>query len=1101
MRKILFLPVFLLIISFIALPSQSQTTFRIMNVSFLFGDPYTGDPSTGVDPTNFIGECGGDLPKVCTDLGFTLPEGPGKQSGLGVDRTLCTKSDGTQSYQYSCDISGINSDKFIDKIDPISRVLTYKSDQLKGPIQYILHDILSTGFPNNLDPFVFTKSIPPLYSTVQVLAEPNGLVVIKPEEAVRKYDNTIAWNDSCVGDLSEQFTNDFYRMDKQTAAKNGFEIVENSCTGLVGQKLKYHVQVHQRGFNYEKQNVECKQGGSHYNQFYASTGPEPIPFPYIAMCEPDSGYRPLLSRDYEQTGQWGWPTYFPQRPRPGSTYSATNQYSFCEAFDMEYEDVHDSAGNLVSYIFGASDSPRCFLWPGPGDSVSIKQLSKILVWNFPYIFNPGSCGVFDSLRQRQQGGGKAGFNDPASYRRDAADIMCKKPILFNNPDYEDAERSGSYIFEPSKTKTDPGVQFLNNTVRPFFEQTDRLNQEYFSGPSKYRKIQFHLPVLTSIEVTDLQGNILAPKQQQLQNTTVTLYGVEVGQKIKIKAKVKELDSHNTSIFVFQSTNFGWGMFGPTQGGQVPIFGCDFIDSSTCLQGDVNFNNVTLTGPLHQNLGGVTQEKEIEFVYEIPLTYRAPLVGTTSLNPGDPYPLFIGFADEFSNFDSVKILFEIVPPICANQKHDASSGETDLDCGGQTCPTCLDGQRCNLDSDCQSGWCYSGSNLPPKPQPTYGDGICRTPTCSDGIQNQGETAVDCGGTNCAPCGGCQENWITSPWSACKGGQQTRIVRDTNSCNNPTPVNPRPATQRSCVNLAACVPTPNQCGGSNGCQILPYLNGVSCGSNQAGVCFAGSCYLPTTKKQPPVGQCLQTDWSPCEKHSINNKVGFYQIRNVVKGNLNVACTQLPPDQRPGAVRSCSPQAGPGPRDLCQQSLIASGFDTRLSTDFTSLANLNSVEGFKIGNQFGQIEFLGKSDLSSIDCSKLNNVFKIERNKVFVDTKTYPTFNQQAVVSLFTKDIKDPIVKTWDNQCIQVQVIRWNPDTGLLTFKAPKFSGYQAVEKATSGCTPQTPLALLLMLILIPIGAVGFLLFYMYYRNKKLLGHEFLWEKYVQSKGDAK
>jgi hypothetical protein len=30
-------------------------------------------------------------------------------------------------------------------------------------------------------------------------------------------------------------------------------------------------------------------------------------------------------------------------------------------------------------------------------------------------------------------------------------------------------------------------------------------------------------------------------------------------------------------------------------------------------------------------------------------------------------------------------------------------------------------------------------------------VCQAPTCSDSIQNEGETDVDCGGPNCAPCG--------------------------------------------------------------------------------------------------------------------------------------------------------------------------------------------------------------------------------------------------------------------------------------------------------------------------------------------------------------
>ena len=50
----------------------------------------------------------------------------------------------------------------------------------------------------------------------------------------------------------------------------------------------------------------------------------------------------------------------------------------------------------------------------------------------------------------------------------------------------------------------------------------------------------------------------------------------------------------------------------------------------------------------------------------------------------------------------------------------NQGETGVDCGGPNCPAC-----------------------PP------------LPTCSDGIQNQGETAVDCGGPNCPACSTCND----------------------------------------------------------------------------------------------------------------------------------------------------------------------------------------------------------------------------------------------------------------------------------------------------------------------------------------------------------
>ena len=70
-------------------------------------------------------------------------------------------------------------------------------------------------------------------------------------------------------------------------------------------------------------------------------------------------------------------------------------------------------------------------------------------------------------------------------------------------------------------------------------------------------------------------------------------------------------------------------------------------------------------------------------------------------------------------------------------------ESDIDCGG-VCKKCRDGLYCHNDSDCISNYCY--------------EGICKRPSCNDGIKNQNETDVDCGGL-CKKCMngmGCKKN---------------------------------------------------------------------------------------------------------------------------------------------------------------------------------------------------------------------------------------------------------------------------------------------------------------------------------------------------------
>jgi hypothetical protein len=50
--------------------------------------------------------------------------------------------------------------------------------------------------------------------------------------------------------------------------------------------------------------------------------------------------------------------------------------------------------------------------------------------------------------------------------------------------------------------------------------------------------------------------------------------------------------------------------------------------------------------------------------------------------------------------------------------------------------CIPGKKCHTGSDCLDGVCSMG--------------ICQVPTCTDGVKNGQETDVDCGGGTCPPC---------------------------------------------------------------------------------------------------------------------------------------------------------------------------------------------------------------------------------------------------------------------------------------------------------------------------------------------------------------
>lgn len=64
-------------------------------------------------------------------------------------------------------------------------------------------------------------------------------------------------------------------------------------------------------------------------------------------------------------------------------------------------------------------------------------------------------------------------------------------------------------------------------------------------------------------------------------------------------------------------------------------------------------------------------------------------------------------------------------------------ETDVDCGG-SCPVCALGRGCGWNGDCESGNCVGGTCVPMP--------------CFNGVRDEAETDVDCGGGTCRRCAG-------------------------------------------------------------------------------------------------------------------------------------------------------------------------------------------------------------------------------------------------------------------------------------------------------------------------------------------------------------
>ena len=100
------------------------------------------------------------------------------------------------------------------------------------------------------------------------------------------------------------------------------------------------------------------------------------------------------------------------------------------------------------------------------------------------------------------------------------------------------------------------------------------------------------------------------------------------------------------------------------------------------------------------------------------------------------------------------------PTCMDMT--ANGDETDVDCGGPTCMKCADTKMCTVAGDCISGVCM--------------DGICQAPKCTDGVKNGNETDLDCGAgcPGCAVGKSCNAN-LDCASEVCRNGTCTAILQ--------------------------------------------------------------------------------------------------------------------------------------------------------------------------------------------------------------------------------------------------------------------------------------------------------------------------------------
>jgi len=140
-------------------------------------------------------------------------------------------------------------------------------------------------------------------------------------------------------------------------------------------------------------------------------------------------------------------------------------------------------------------------------------------------------------------------------------------------------------------------------------------------------------------------------------------------------------------------------------------------------------------------------------------------------------------------------------------------ETDIDCGGTSCPACLATQKCKQAADCKSGVCTAG--------------VCQKASCTDKVLNGDETDTDCGGASCPACLATQK---CKQAADCKSGVCTAGVCAKATCTD---------------KVQNGLETDIDCGGGvcPKCAVLKKCKAA--GDCQSGICSGGVCHPPAKK----------------------------------------------------------------------------------------------------------------------------------------------------------------------------------------------------------------------------------------------------------------
>ncbi len=216
----------------------------------------------------------------------------------------------------------------------------------------------------------------------------------------------------------------------------------------------------------------------------------------------------------------------------------------------------------------------------------------------------------------------------------------------------------------------------------------------------------------------------------------------------------------------------------------------------------------------------------------------------------------------------------------------NGAETDVDCGGGSCPACATGQSCFLTTDCATGGCSGGICQPSCtsgaqcPSGVCLEGFCRVPNCADGARNSDETGIDCGGSS-PYCVRCPAGQGCASGADCASGVCSGGV-----CQAPSCTDGIRNGDESDVDCGGSCPG---CGLAKSCSVNADCASGVCGQNVR--CTCGNRQFTFTVTSNSGGPFDSAEW-PGGTASQSSSPGCDVTIRRPSGNIDLVCTLAPP-----------------------------------------------------------------------------------------------------------------------------------------------------------------------------------------------------------------